>query len=307
MKAPVSNSSKASAPATALTAEQEALLAEVQRVLGALTTPALIYEAARIRLSIPPTEADKTQFRNHYGYAVAAVKVMAYVHMMREANKERVRIGRAIDKMDQKSRQLALIDPMGAIAPSVEAPMMAGLQELELHKFAIAVNRIRILLPHALKAAGFSLNKADRDTLEEFEELRHFYEHIENHLPGKPNPGPSVAEEGDDTYWRIIFQLPLDTTGQISFNGKTIQVDSRGATRVQTLVKRAWWRMAPSIIAETEKYLRKHPHRIPDPRTVDSGWEVKIGGALALRNSYRPGDEGLDWELVNGVLVPVPI
>jgi hypothetical protein len=213
MKSSVRNGSKASAPATALTAEQEAQLAEVKRVLGALTTPALIYEAARIRLPIPPTEADKTQFRNHYGYAVAAVKVMAYVHMMREANKERVRIGREIDKMDLMARQLALIDPMGAIAPSVEAPMMAGLQELELHKFAIAVNRIRILLPHALKAAGLSLEKADRETLKEFEELRHFYEHIENHLPGKPNPGPSVIEEDDGTYWRIIFQLPLDSTG----------------------------------------------------------------------------------------------
>jgi hypothetical protein len=42
---------------------------------------------------------------------------MAYVHMMREANKERLRIGRAIYDMDLKARELALIDPMGAISP----------------------------------------------------------------------------------------------------------------------------------------------------------------------------------------------
>jgi hypothetical protein len=288
-----------------LTEEQEAQLAEILDELRMLTTPALIFEAARLRVPADPDEAAKTQFRVGYADAIAAVKIMAYITMMRDANEARVRIGQQLRDAVQESRKLALIDPMGAIRPGLQAPMMAGLQELELHKFAIAINRIRVLLPKALKVAGFKLDKADRDTLEEFEPLRHYYEHIEQRLPGGKHQSEAVTETDDP--WSITFQLPVDSTSQVSINRKVLQVDSIGAERVQELVSRAWERITTSTLAEMEKYFRNNPDRMPHPSQVDSGWDVKIGGALAQETRIHEDGHGHLWEEVNGVFVPVPL
>ena len=265
MKSTVSNGSKASARATALTAEQEAQLTGVKRVLGALTTPALIYEAARIRLADPSNRSRQDAVpQSLASYAVAAVKVMAYVpHDARDANKERVRIGRAIDKMDQKSRQLALIDPMGAIAPSVDsADRWRGCKSWMLQKLR---NR-REPHPHfaAPCAQGCGIQSEHRQTetrLKTFEELRHFYEHIENRSPRQTrDPGPSVDRGRRRTRTGGSFSSCRSTA--LAKSHSTARRSSSIHT-VRPEFKCSWsapgGRMAPSIMAETEKYLRKHP------------------------------------------------
>jgi hypothetical protein len=156
-----------------------------------------------------------------------------------------------------------------------------------------------------LKVAGFKLDKADRDTLEEFEPLRHYYEHIEERLPGGKNQGEAVTETDDP--WRITFQLPVDSSGRVSIKGNVIQVDSVGAQRVQDLVSRAWERIRTSTINEMEKFFRNNPDRMPHASQVDSGWDVKIGGALAQETTTHLDVHGHLWEEVNGVYVPVPL
>jgi hypothetical protein len=290
---------------TTLSPEQEAQLEAVLTEFRSLTPSAMIFEAARLRLPDDPDDEAKTQFRKGYASAIAAVKIMAYITMMRDANEARIRIGEQIRDAVRESRKLALIDPMGSIRPGLKAPMMAGLQELELHKFAIAINRIRVLLPIALKVAAFKLLQPDRATLEEFEPLRHFYEHIEQRLPGGTFQHEAVTETDDP--WSIVFQLPVDSSGQVSINGKAIQVDSRGAERVQELVTRTWERIGTKLVEEMEKFFRNNPDRIPHPSRVDSDWDVKIGGALAQEINSHRDVHGHLWEEVNGVFVPVPL
>jgi hypothetical protein len=288
-----------------LTPEQETQLQEVLAELRRLTPSALIFETARLRLPADPDEAAKTQFRKGYAGAIAAVKIMAYITMMRDANEARLRIGEQVRDAVRESRRLTIIDPIGSIIPAIKAPMMAGLQELEFHKFAIAINRIRVLLPIALKVAGFKLEKSDRDTLEEFEPLRHYYEHIEERLPGGKNQDEAVTET--DNPWRITFQLPVDSSGRVSIKGNVIQVDSVGAQRVQDLVSRAWERISTSTINELEKFFRNNLDRMPHASQVDSGWDVKIGGALAQETTTHLDVHGHLWEEVNGLYVPVPL
>src|SRR5687767_2654981 len=105
-----------SAPAIDLTVEQEAQLAAVKHELSTLATPALIFEAARLRLPDPPwSPQDKTRLRRAYGGVVAAGKIQSYLESMRSANLRRLRVGRTIEKLNEEVRARRATDPLSVV------------------------------------------------------------------------------------------------------------------------------------------------------------------------------------------------
>src|SRR5215207_6709603 len=115
-----------------LTEEQDAQLSEVLKVLSKLQTPALIFESARLRLPDPPwSPQDKTRMRRAYGGVVAASKIRSYLESMRQANLRRLRVGRAIEKLNEEVRDRRATDPLSIVLPAAEIPGLSGLQEVE--------------------------------------------------------------------------------------------------------------------------------------------------------------------------------
>jgi hypothetical protein len=293
---------------SALTPEQEAQLGDVLRVLSNLATPALIFEATRLRLPDSPLSADqRTRVRRAYGGVIAATKIQSYLESMRQANLRRLRVGRAIQNLNEEVRARRVTDPISVVMPAVEIPYLAGLQEVEVHTFVIAVNALYTLFPIAARAAGHKIKPGVLRSLRPYIALRDFYEHPEQRVPGAAHKHALQAfeEPEDEESFSLIFGLPTDpTTGEITLDGERIDVSSRGVQAVQVIAEGVWAGIEASALADVEKYFRARPDRIPDPRWVDSGFEVRVGGLLDQVPLVHEFDRQL-FEEIGGLFVPV--
>jgi hypothetical protein len=292
----------------ALTPEKEAQLAQVLAVLRKLDTPTLIFESMRLRLPDSPFSAtDTKRIQRAYGGVVAATKIQTYLESMRQANLRRLRVGQTIQRLNEEVRTRRVTDPLSVVLPAIEIPKLSGLQEMEVHTFVIAVNQLYTLLPIAARAAGHKVKPNVLKLFRPYIALRDFYEHPEQRVPGAAHMHAMQAftESDNEEGLRMIYELPTDpVTGDIMLDGQKIDVSSRGVLAIQRIAEDTWQAISQSAIDDVEKHLRKNPDRIPDPRSVDSGFEVKVGGLLRQVPLLHEEIDQL-FEQVGGVLVPV--
>ena len=144
-------------------------------------------------------------------------------------------------------------------------------------------------------------------SLRPYVDLRDYYEHPEQRLPGAAHKHALQAfmETDDEEGFRMMFGLLIDPdTGEFVLDDQRIDVSSRAVLTVQRIAEDAWTGIKQSLLADMDKYFRKFPERIPDPRSVVSDFQIRVGGLLEQVPLIHEMDRTL-FEEVRGVLVPV--
>ncbi len=166
------------------------------------------------------------------------------------------------------------------------------MQEVAIHRFASAIERIAKLLPAAAKTSGYKLPLTDRKLLDNYEDLRHYYEHLEDRLPGGKNDTEACIEIDDGRGWRIVMELPINKTdGMIEIRGKRIDVSSDAVMDVTLVMQRAWRDLKAHALAEVHKYFLDNPEQIPDSNEVREAILAQLGGVLPYWERQRNGQE----------------
>jgi hypothetical protein len=275
-----------------LTDDQRDRFTAVIAKLEKLDVPELLAESARLRMPKPMTEELKPRFRSNFAGAIAAQKVLAYISELDDANKRRVELGKEIMRLNAEASALENTDPEQATALRVTAGRLAGMQEVAIHRFASAIERIAVLLPIAAKTSGYKLSAKDRALLNNYIDLRDYYEHLEERLPGGKFEKQACEEIEDERGWRIVMELPIDKTdGMIEINGSRIDVSSDAVMDVILTMQRAWADLRANALAEVQKYFLAHPEHIPDPSEVRDASLAQLGGVLPYWERWRKGEE----------------
>jgi hypothetical protein len=273
-----------------LTDEQKARFNGVMEKLEKLEVPELLAETARLRLPKPMTEELKPRYRSNFAGAIAAQKVLAYIQELDAANDRRIELGTEIMRLNKEANELESTDPDQAAAFRVTAGRLAGMQEVAIHRFANAIQRIRVFLRAAVKTSGYKLPLPDRELLGIYEDLRDYYEHLEERLPGGKFDEEACLEIDDGRGWRIIMELPIDKTdGMIEVRGSRIDVSSDAVMDVMQIMQRAWADLRANALAEVQKYFIKNPEHIPDPSEVRDAILAQLGGVLPFWERQRKG------------------
>jgi hypothetical protein len=103
----------------------------------------------------------------------------------------------------------------------------------------------------------------------------------------------------------MMFGLLIDRdTGEFVLDDQRIDVSSVAVLAVQRIAEDAWTGIKQSLLADMDKYFRKFPERIPDPKSVVSDFEIRVGGLLEPVPLTHEMDREL-FEEVRGVLMPV--
>jgi hypothetical protein len=136
------------------------------------------------------------------------------------------------------------------------------------HFFVVAVGRIERLLPFAAKAAGYKISKDDLELLRSYRPLRDYYEHSEDHFPGRRNSAKVVTKEERYGTWHIRSGLTLDLQGRLVFGSKAVDVTSRGLAAVEEVLGRNWEALKPSAIRMVREHYVADPSDIPGPEVI---------------------------------------
>jgi hypothetical protein len=275
-----------------LTDEQKARFQGVMENLEKLDVPELLAESARLRMPKPITEALKPRYRSNFAGAIAAQKVLAYIQELGAANDRRIELGAEITRINEEADNLDSTDPVQAAAYRVTTGRLAGMQEVAIHRFASAIERISVLLPAATKTSGYKLSAQDRALLENYVSLRDYYEHLEERLPGGKFDEEACIETDDGRGWRITMELPTDKIdGMIELRGSRIDVSSDAVMDVIRVMQRAWADLRASALAEVQKHFLAHPEHIPDPNDVRDAILAQLGGVLPYWERKKKGEE----------------
>jgi hypothetical protein len=275
-----------------LTDAQKARFQGVMEKLEKLDVPELLAESARLRLPKPMTEELKPRYRSNFAGAIAAQKVLAYIDELGAANDRRIELGKEIIRLNEEANKLVSTDPEQAAAFRVTAGRLAGMQEVPIHRFASAIERISVLLPAATKTSGYKLSAQDRAFLENYIALRDYYEHLEERLPGGKFDDEACIEIEDDWGWRIVMELPINKTdGMIEIRGSRIDVSSDAVRDVILTMQRAWADLRANALAEVQKYFINNPEHIPEPSEVRDAILAELGGVLPYWERQRKSQE----------------
>ena len=275
-----------------LTDEQKARFNIVMEKLEKLEVPELLAESARLRLPKPMTPAQKPRYRSNFAGAIAAQKVLAYIDELDAANDRRIELDHEITRINEEANELESTNPEQAATYRVTTGRLAGMQEVAIHRFASAIERISVLLPAATKTSGYKLSAQDRAFLENYTALRDYYEHLEQRLPGGQFEKEACVEIDDGRGWRITMELPINKTdGMIEIRGSRIDVSSDAVMNVIQIMQRAWADLRANALAEVQKYFINNPEHIPDPSEVRDAILAQLGGVLPYWERQRKGQE----------------
>jgi hypothetical protein len=263
---------------TNLTDDQQSQLDAVMAELETFPTPELIVESGRLRTSLPLDDAGKRLMRQAYAGGIAAQKLLAYIETLREVDERRGQIGRQVHQKLRDAKVWRAMRSLDAALPEVEASYLAGQQEVMFHFFAVCVGRIERFLEIAAKAAGHKIPQEDRELLAGFRELRNYYEHMEDELPGRKSYNAAEAETERDGTFRMKIGFTLDGEERIILNGVVVDVTPRGLGIVETVLQRHWNGLKVDALALVRKYFENNPSAIPSPKDVRYEPIVSVGG-----------------------------
>jgi hypothetical protein len=275
-----------------LTEGQKTRFNDVIAKLERLDVPELLAESARLRLPKPMTPALKPRYRSNFAGAIAAQKVIAYVSELNAANDRRIELGQEIIRINKEADNLERAEPEKAPSYRVMIGRLAGMQEVAIHRFASAIERISVFLPAATKTSGYELSTKDRDFLKNYVALRDYYEHLEERLPGGKFEKEACTEVDDGHWWHIIMELPINPAdGMIEIRGYRIDVSSDAVWEVIQIMQRAWADLKAHALSEVQKYLINNPEDIPDPSEVREEMLADLGGVLPYSERRRKCQE----------------
>jgi hypothetical protein len=100
----------------------------------------------------------KPRYRSNFAGAIAAQKVIAYVSELNAANDRRIELGQEIIRINKEADNLERAEPEKATSYRVTIGRLASMQEVAIHRFASAIERISVFLPAATKTSGYELS-----------------------------------------------------------------------------------------------------------------------------------------------------
>jgi hypothetical protein len=140
------------------------------------------------------------------------------------------------------------------------------------------VRRIERMWPLVARATGYSMPPGDQELLDSFRDLRHYFEHLEDRAPGKPEQSQLVSETVDGDELRIKVGLQQDSMGRIVLGERTFDVTNRGFAAIEAVMKRNHEQMRNSCLHQVRKHFIANPSDIPAPEDVPFPSLVSLGG-----------------------------
>lgn len=268
---------------SSLTDGDQSQLDEVVRILEGLPTPEVLREIAandlrQANFSLKRDLADETEgnelkrrYRRSYSAVIAAEKVLEYAVSLRDAEMRRremsVRIRQAINAYPAVRRSRD-IDQIVRLRTHIDG--LVAQQQLALHYITIAITKIHELLGLVTSAAGVKWDTQDERFLGSFRPLRNYFEHPENHMPGRPLAHRAVREKEDESGWTIEFGLEINGKGEVMMEGKAIEVTAAGYERVRYIIAKMWEEVKPRAIERFKTRCQVNPGLIPNPDAIDT-------------------------------------
>lgn len=263
--------------------QSESLLA-LMIALGALPTPNLVATAARLLCpATPANEKIKLRFRKQLSGAFAIHALFSYRSSVISVNERRERIGTEIHHRFNIYQQARERQPEIADRVLDEAIDLRGQQETLFHFISICGFKFHQLLPLAARAAGHKVPTTDMQVLKGYEHLRHYYEHIDDHYPGRDNSETSVQEFDDGINWTVRMGLPRDEFERLlvrqaraPFTIWTVDVSRTGIDTMVEIVDRNLEDIRASALTLVRNHYLAHPWGIPSPDEIGTDPLVKM-------------------------------
>ncbi len=262
-----------------LTPERQVKLDALLARLETLPTPEAIVEAIHVRGLDWSTEQGKEEYRRAMAGGIAAEKMLSYLLALRDFEQFRNTLGGLIYEHRLRPMPTREEEVDDYVQSGILAIQNSGLQEVTVHFFCNCVMHLHKLLQKATAGAGHVIPQNDLEVLNAYRDLRNYYEHIENRLPGHVNAGEVVRETITEDEWRIESGLQTDDQGHILLKGKAIDVTARGLERIEEVVQRHWDLLKPAALDGVRRYFETNPSNIPPPGTVNRGLLVSTRGA----------------------------
>lgn len=282
-----------------LTKEQRSQLKALLREVASLPTDNLLRECFRLRSVDLATEEGKSECDHVMGSIWAYERLTPYMMALRYFSGEREDIGRQIYDYMQVPYPIQDSEVPRKAYASLLAANQAGVQELTFHFFCISVHHVLTYLKIAAEAAGHELSKEDYDFLDHYRDLRDYYEHFYNRLPGRLHESAVISKTSSDFSYRVQGGLKVDAQERLLFrvqqkdaNGKRMvdgdgnpvlvekafDVTSRGMRKIDEIVKRNWEDIRRKALIGLREHFIQNPDNIPSPEDVQFTVMTSAGG-----------------------------
>lgn len=242
----------------------EGLLAYLQT----FPTAELLVASGELRTARPIGDADQKQIRQALAGAFAFEKIGSYLEMLRKVDEQRLTIGIGVHELRHQARNLLQSDRRAAVMAQTKSILLSGLQEVTFHFFAVCVTAINDLNPLVAKASGYKIPVADKDVLSAYRPLRHYFEHLEERVPGKSRQAEVVSERIVDDVWITNIGFEVDQDDRIILHGQPIDVTTRGFKAVEDVIRRSYEAMRLTCLDQVREHFIRDPSDIPSPEEV---------------------------------------
>jgi hypothetical protein len=282
-----------------LTKEQRTKLKSLLAAVRQLPTENLLRESLRLRGVDASTEEGRAEIDKVMASCWAYERLLNYLSALRFFDGERDAIGRQIHSLKQIPEPAHESEVAAWANAQVVAASLAGTQEVTFHFFCISAKHILTLLKIVAESAGHEINQEDLDFLDHYRDLRDYYEHFENRLPGKTHEGAvvekTITNEGYrvtgglkvDSLGRLVLKVAKkdergksvrDTDGKFILEEKAFDVTSRGMRKINEIVEGNWRLIRKEAIRGLRQHFIAHPENIPPPEAVEFTLMIKPGG-----------------------------
>ncbi len=282
-----------------LTKEQRTKLKALLAAVVDLPTENVLRECVRLRGVDASTEECLVEVDRVMASCWTYERLMPYLVALRFFSGERDSIGRQIYGYKQIPEPTQESETVDWAQAQVMAASLAGAQEVTFHFFCISVKHILTFLTIVAESAGHEISQEDREFLDHYRDLRDYYEHFENRLPGKPHEGAVVEKTISDEGYRVTGGLKVDsqgrlllkvakkdergksvrdTDGKIILAEKAFDVTPRGMRKINAIVEENWRQIRKKAIDGLRQHFITHPEDIPPPEAVEFVLMVRPGG-----------------------------
>lgn len=251
-----------------LTDEQQTRLKVLLVHLQTFPTAELLVASGELRTGRPIGDIEQKRIRQALAGAFAMEKVGSYLEMLRQVDDQRLAIGIQVHELRHQARTLLQTDRQAAVMARTRSIHLSGLQEVTFHFFAVSVTAIADLLPLIERASGYRVPVADRDVLAAYRPLRHYFEHLEERVPGKARQAEVVRERIADGVWQTTVSFEVDQDDRIILHGKPIDVTTRGLEAIEDVIERSYFAIRSACVNQIRDYVICDPSDIPSPAQV---------------------------------------
>jgi hypothetical protein len=273
-----------------LTKEQRTKLKALLAAVAELPTENVLRECLRLRGVDARTEEGLAEIDRAMASCWAYERLMPYMMALRYFSGERESIGMQIYDYTQHPYPTHESEVPAKAYANLMAADLAGVQEVTFHFFCISVKHVLSYLTIAAESAGHELSKEDREFLDHYRDLRDYYEHFYNRLPGKPHEGAVVEKTISDEGYRVTGGLKVDSQqqlllkvakkdekgkpvrdadGNIVLEEKAFDVTRHGMNRINAIVEENWRQIRKKAVDGLRQHFIANPENIPPPEAVE--------------------------------------